>query len=101
MVARYLTVAGATVDITQRASEAYTSTPPEKPELMRYYRAHQVVDLTFTAVCQGCRKKDISEYAEIDADRVETFLDEQADRCRNPQGWAQKHAAQCRALPRP
>lgn len=101
VIDRYRTVGGATVDITETKSGEYTSTPPERPELMRYYTAYPVVDLTFKAVCGGCRDSKSIECEEVDADHAGCYLDRLTCYWSNPKDWAQKHAETCRAMPRP
>lgn len=72
VIARYLTVGGATVDLTE--------TPAE-----------------ITGVCHGCPDENqrFSFDPMCEGIRMASFVTSQAT------GWAQAHAEKCRALPRP
>jgi hypothetical protein len=90
VVARYLTVAGAIVDLTH--GDRYYPTDDGIGET----RNHTL------ATCTGCRAAE--EFSHWRVVKRMTFDDkvrdpEAADReaCK----WAQAHASQCRALPRP
>lgn len=89
-VARYLTVGGATVDITH--GDRYTPTDDG---------IGQTRNLTL-ATCTGClTPKEFSHWRLIKgmvADREERDP-EAADR--DAREWAQSHAEKCRALPKP
>ena len=87
VIARYLAVAGATVDIRDIGIDRQTS-------------VSTVTDITITAHCQGCRQKDVSTYLEMDASTLGgDFL--ASSLCGDAREWAQAHAEKCRALPRP
>ena len=72
VIARYLTVGGATVDLTETADR-------------------------ITARCFGCPDKSHDFHFDpcCTGDRMQAFVTSQAT------GWAQGHAEECRALPRP
>lgn len=74
VIARYLTVGGATVDITH-------GTDP---------------DLTL-AVCGGCQQQDVERWR-VHAGRYDSGSEGALTDARR---WAQSHAATCRAMPRP
>ncbi|CUW31754.1 hypothetical protein [Streptomyces reticuli] len=87
VIARYLTIAGVTVDIKAIGIDRQTS-------------VGTVTDITITAYCQGCRQKDVSTYLGMDASTFgdDFFASSLGDAARD---WAQAHAEKCRALPRP
>lgn len=87
VIARYLTIAGATADIKAIGLDRQTS-------------VGTVTDITITAYCQGCRHKDVSTYLGMD---VSTLGDDffTSSLCDDARYWAQEHAEKCRALPRP
>ncbi|MEZ0089974.1 hypothetical protein [Streptacidiphilus sp. EB129] len=99
VVARYLTVAGATVDITEETTEPRPSTPPDNPAHLTYYRPYQVIDITYTSRCGGCNDKTRHTYEVVGALSRPGFLDDIT--YSGPRQWAQTHAETCRALPRP
>lgn len=72
VVARYLTVGGATVDLVEKSDE-------------------------ITGSCNGCPNESHSFHFDpcCTGDRMEQFVTSQAT------GWAQTHAGKCRAMPKP
>ncbi|MFC8423969.1 hypothetical protein ACFUN7_24340 [Streptomyces sp. NPDC057236] len=72
VIARYLTVGGATVDLTEKPDE-------------------------ITGVCWGCLSETNRFHFDpmCEGRRMESYVTRQAD------AWAQAHAEKCRALPRP
>jgi hypothetical protein len=96
-VARYLTVAGATVDVT-------ATTEPDKPYAHDYGngvtgRPEECIKLTLLAACTACKDHDENEYDGLFATVMDRLLESPYGR--TAQGWAQAHAEKCRALPRP
>ncbi|MEU1088926.1 hypothetical protein ABZ401_19185 [Streptomyces sp. NPDC005892] len=89
VIARYLTVGGATVDIAQttRITRAGTTS------------TNTVGDLTLTTRCSGCADSDQGVYEGLYLDLVEPVLANgySAD----IRDWAQAHAETCRAMPKP
>lgn len=90
VVARYLTVAGATVDLTH-GNRTYPTN-----DGIGENRNHT------TATCTGCLATD--EFSHWRVVKRMTFDDkvhdpETADQ--DARNWAQKHAETCRAMPRP
>jgi hypothetical protein len=97
VVARYVTVAGATVDIT-------ATTEPDEPYQHTYLNGakgspQECIKLKLVAECQGCKDHDETEYDGLFATVMDRVL--QSPYGRNAQRWAQAHASECRALPRP
>ncbi|MEV3996723.1 hypothetical protein AB0K62_13735 [Streptomyces halstedii] len=89
VIARYLTVGGASVDIAQtqvvrKEGDRYTST---------------VGDIALTARCSGCRDSEEVAYEGLYLDRVEPVLEGVYGK--NTRAWAQSHAETCRAMPKP
>lgn len=95
--ARYLTVGGATVDIT-------ATTEPGKPYTHDYGngvtgRPQECINLTLLAACTACKDHDENKYDGL----FDTVMDRvlESPYGRDAQRWAQRHAEKCRALPRP
>ncbi|MFE1515743.1 hypothetical protein ACFW9I_02740 [[Kitasatospora] papulosa] len=89
VIARYLTVGGATVDVTQtqvirKEGDHCTST---------------VGDLTLAVRCSGCRASDESTYEGLYIGLVEPVLESFYGE--DTRDWAQSHAETCRAMPKP
>lgn len=85
VIARYLTVGGATVDLTHRLT---ANNPPEP--------------FATLATCPGClASEEFSHYRMVWGltSRYEKHLPELADS--DARDWAQAHAEKCRALPAP
>lgn len=87
VIARYLTVGGATVDLTVR----YTLPPEPEP-------------FATLASCTGCpAAKETSHYraryTSTEPFGVDEHIPEAADE--EARVWAQAHAATCRAMPKP
>ncbi|MFI2354704.1 hypothetical protein ACH5AG_08455 [Streptomyces anulatus] len=90
VIARYLTVGGATVDLTHRL----TVHNPPKP-------------FASLASCAGCpATEEVSHYrtnwrfgAAFDEDGGEEYDSDAADE--DARAWAQSHAETCRAIPKP
>ncbi|HEY6114860.1 MAG TPA: hypothetical protein VI172_02780 [Candidatus Dormibacteraeota bacterium] len=90
IIARYLTVAGATVDLTH--GDRHTPTDDGIGET----RNHT------TATCTGCTATE--EFSHWRVVKRMTFNDKTRDpeaADRDARQWAQAHAETCRALPRP
>jgi len=89
VIARYLTVGGATVDVS------------EKPT---YYDS---TDRTSSvAVCTGCDKREVIDWTKDVWSHSLGYFAEETDeggRITTPKvlEWAQSHAEKCRAMPRP
>jgi hypothetical protein len=87
VVARYLTIAGATTDIKAVGIDRQTS-------------IGTITDITITAYCQGCRQRDVSTHLGMDASTLgDDFFT--SSLCDDARAWAQAHAEKCRALPAP
>jgi hypothetical protein len=89
VIARYLSVGGATVDVTHKLN---AFTPPEP--------------LATLATCTGCGADDkTSHYRSVWHGSLDhgTFDEEhdQAAADHAARNWAQAHAEKCRAMPRP
>lgn len=90
VIARYLTVGSAIVDITQ--------TQVIHKEGDRYTR-NTVGDLTLTARCDGCLARDEYLYEGLYLDLVEPVLaNGYSEEVRE---WAQAHAETCRTMTTP
>ncbi|KOU50560.1 hypothetical protein ADK55_18635 [Streptomyces sp. WM4235] len=103
VIARYLTVGGATVDITEKAierTEGETGYGPIGNGYSGYRQPTELVDITLTALCSGCTATDEHEFTDLYAYARKGFLDELKP-WQSPKTWAQSHAEKCRALPRP
>lgn len=103
VIARYLTVAGATVDITEEAVKRTEGEPGYIPlgnGHSGYRQPEEVVDITLTATCSGCTATDRHEFTGIYAFARKDFLDALGS-WNSPKSWAQAHAETCRALPKP
>jgi hypothetical protein len=97
IVARFLTVGGATVDITEHRSDIHTVTTLEARDAGKPERA---IDVRYTSGCRGCQIEMVHDY-DVDAAEADGFFAHLARTYRSPQEWAQGHAEKCRALPRP
>ena len=87
VIARYLTVAGATADIKAIGIDRQTS-------------VGTATDITITAYCQACRQKAVFTYLGMDASTLgDDFF--ASGLCDDAREWAQTHAEKCRALPCP
>ena len=102
VVARYLTVGGATVDVSARHTSYEVGEHGMKSlgnGLSVPVRPETLIDLTITAQCTGCPDHQVFENERLypmALDRItEGPYGRQATR------WAQAHAETCRALPRP
>lgn len=96
VIARYVTVGGATVDIT------VVSEPEEPYQATHCYGVkgspEECVKLTVLATCWGC-----PAYQQLVSGRLfATVLNnvESTSQVRDARRWAQEHADRCRALPR-
>jgi hypothetical protein len=102
VVARYLTVAGATVDVTTPHIERQVgehATVSIGDGLSVRTRPETVIDVTITARCSACLDSDESTYLGMYPSALDGIVDSLSGRAiRN---WAQGHAEKCRALPRP
>lgn len=102
VIARYLTVAGATVDITTPHTERQIgehATVPMGNGLSVQKRPETVIDVTITAYCSGCLGADERTYLGLYPSALKGLLDSHYGR--DTRKWAQDHASVCRALPRP
>ncbi|GAA1779602.1 MULTISPECIES: hypothetical protein [Actinomycetes] len=103
VIARHLTVGGATVDIVEKAveyTEGETGFGPIGNGYSGYRQPTELVDITLTASCSGCTAIDEKKFTGIYAYARRGFLDELKP-WQSPKTWAQKHAETCRAMPRP
>ncbi|MEU8892930.1 hypothetical protein [Streptomyces sp. NPDC048442] len=98
VVARYRTVGGATIDITQHRSETYDNQPADRDA---WYFPRLFVDVAYSAVCRGCQLANEWSPRQVDEHDADLHFAQQARQYYSPQAWAQPHAAVCRALPRP
>ncbi|MGY0065209.1 hypothetical protein ACWY4P_53815 (plasmid) [Streptomyces sp. LZ34] len=99
VIARYLTVAGATVDLSFRVEDGIPYAPTSNGADVR-----KTVNVTAVASCVGCTEEET-------ATRLGTFRSAwEKDHTPNPvaspfltevRRWAQAHAEKCRAIPRP
>jgi hypothetical protein len=101
-IARYLTVGGATVNVSAHHT-AYEvgehGTKSLDNGISLYTHPEKLIDLTITAQCTGCPDHEVFESERL----YPSALDRIAE---GPYGraaarWAQAHAERCRALPRP
>ncbi|TBO57525.1 hypothetical protein EYS09_22195 [Streptomyces kasugaensis] len=97
VIARYLTVGGATVDITASVTE-------DTPYVHDYGngvtgRPQGCINLTLTTECTGCKENEEAEYEGLFATALGRVLESHYGR--TAQRWAQSHAEKCRAMPRP
>ncbi|NUP15483.1 MAG: hypothetical protein HOZ81_05135 [Streptomyces sp.] len=102
VVARYVTVAGATVDITTPHSERQVgeyATVPIGDGLSVQKRPETVIDVTVTARCSGCLDSDEGTYLGLYPSALDGLVDSHYGR--GARKWAQVHAEKCRAVPRP
>jgi hypothetical protein len=102
VVARYLTVAGATVDITTPHTERQVgehATVPMGNGLSVQKRPETVIDVTITARCFGCLDSDEGTYLGLYPSALKGLIESHYGR--DARRWAQAHASACRALPRP
>ncbi len=102
VVARYLTVAGATVDITTPHTERQIgehATVPMGNGLSVQKRPETVIDVTITARCSGCLTSDEGTYLGLYPSALKGLVDSHYGR--EARAWAQAHAEKCRALPNP
>lgn len=90
VIARYLTVGGATIDVAEE-SGYYIPTPPTQTR----------------AQCHGCDAREIAEwgfsFSAHEHGRPQPDEYEAGSRYTTPRvrRWAQAHAEKCRAMPRP
>lgn len=89
VIARYLTVGGATVDVTTR-SGYYNRTDPTES----------------VATCNGCDKTESVEWVlrawDYSENGYASVTDEGGERSTPKiRDWAQAHAEKCRAMPKP
>lgn len=102
VIARYLTVAGATVDITTPHTERQVgehATVPMGNGLSVQKRPETVIDVTITARCSACLDTDEGTYLGLYPSALNGLVDSHYGR--DARRWAQAHASECRALPRP
>ena len=89
VIARYLTVGGAIVEITQTQAIRKEGGPC----------SNTVGDLSLAARCAGCLARDEHLYEGLYLDLVEPVLaNGYSEEARD---WAQSHADSCRAMPKP
>ncbi|WP_327069273.1 hypothetical protein [Kitasatospora sp. NBC_01302] len=92
VAAQYLTVGGATVDLTVRISHDHIADED----------GQNWADINHQAACTGCgAKEDFEDFGTEDTEPARSA----ATNLTSPNGhaakrWAQDHAATCRALPR-
>jgi hypothetical protein len=87
VIARYLTVGGATIELTSRLN---TFSPPEP--------------FATLAICTGCQaSEEVSHWFSSGAHFNDTYEEERDEERANKNAckWAQSHAEQCRAMPKP
>ncbi len=87
VIARYITVGGATVDLTYRMT---VSNPPEP--------------FATLATCGGCpASEEFNHWFGSGSHFNDTYKEEQDQERANKAAreWAQSHAEKCRAMPRP
>lgn len=97
VIARFLTVGGATVDIS-------VSTEAAEPFIQDWGNGvksppQECINLTVLVQCQGCKNHDENTYDSLFATVMDRLLESPYGR--QAQDWAQAHAEICRALPRP
>lgn len=94
VIARYLTVGGAYVDVYDA----------ELTAMRDWVEAHDGTEWTATrisstAICSGCTNKQV---AQDTLHPLDTGIDSVVDwAVANAKRWAQDHATTCRAMPRP
>ncbi|MGC0317302.1 hypothetical protein [Kitasatospora acidiphila] len=94
VIARYLTVGGAHVDV-------YDATVTAVPGRVEIYDGAEwpATKVSATAVCSGCTNKQIAQ------DTLHPLATEGPSvmdwAVANVRRWAQSHAEKCRAMPRP
>lgn len=89
VIARYLTVGGATVDVAERSGYYNRSDPTET-----------------VATCMGCGGKQLFDwnrwlYSYSENREVQEFDEGGEFSTPKAREWAQSHAEKCRAMPRP
>lgn len=101
-LARYLTVGGATVDVSASHTSYEVGEHGRKPigdglSVLAY--PETLIDLTVTAVCTGCQRHEERHREGL----YPTALDALPGGCYGDAitSWAQSHAEACRAMPRP
>lgn len=102
VVARYLAVGGATVDITTPHAERQVgehAVVPIGDGLAVRKRPETVFDVTVTARCSGCLDEYAGTYLGLFPSALRGLVDSHYGR--EARNWAQSHAETCRALPRP
>lgn len=103
VIARYLTLGGASVDIAEKVierTEGETGYGPIGDGYSGYRQPIELVDITLIATCSGCVATNEQEFTGIYAFARKGFLDELKP-WQSPKNWAQSHAETCRAMPRP
>jgi hypothetical protein len=102
VIARYVNVGGAFVDITATSvdrQEGEHGTVPIGNGLSVQLSPKKFIDVTVTARCQGCPGQFTSEFDGLFPSAMNGLIDGRYGR--DARDWAQAHAAECRALPRP
>ncbi|MFJ9740845.1 hypothetical protein [Streptomyces sp. NPDC101166] len=102
VIARYLTVGGAHVDITAvsvERVEGESGIMPIGNGLSVQLRPKNIIDVTVTARCQGCPDQASEQFEGLFPSAMSGLIDS----CygRYARAWAQSHAEKCRALPCP
>lgn len=102
VVARYVTVGGATVDIATPHVERQVgghAIVPIGDGLTVQKKPETVIDVTITARCSACPGIDESTYLGLYPFALDGMVDSHYGR--EARQWAQAHAEKCRAVPRP
>lgn len=89
VIARYLTVGGATVDVSEQPTY-YDSTDPRSS----------------VAICAGCDKREVIDWTRDMWNYTQDCMVEETDEggqwsTPKVREWAQAHAEKCRAMPKP
>ncbi|MEU6279756.1 hypothetical protein [Streptomyces sp. NPDC047028] len=102
VLARYLTVGGATVDLTTPHTERQVgehATVPMGNGLSVQRRPETVIDVTITARCSGCLDSHEDTYLGLYPSALKDIVGSHYGQ--DAREWAQDHASECRAMPRP
>ena len=102
VIARYLNLAGATVDVKAshiRYEVGEHGMKPLSNGLSAPVHPEKLIDLTITARCTGCPEHEVFENERLYPSALDRITE--GPYGRQAARWAQAHAEKCRAMPRP